>query len=343
MFYLFPSICAFLCVALILSLLDKYEIGNKLFLSPQTIRHNSERKLIRIGGLIVGFIVFIVLVIHNSFVFDKRTITLFVGAFAFMFVGFLDDIKSLSWKIQISLQSLIVFFVIFSGINLPFISNPFGGVIFFESGVLYYIGILILVFWIIGIVNVLNWSDGMHGIFGGISAIASITIGILSLREDVFQPPVALISFVLTGALIGFLIIHLFGKKIIIGTAGTNFIGYIIAVLALFAGAKIGTALLVLIVPIVDAVYVLFFRFKNKVSLFRADNSHFHHRLFAIGWSKTKILLVYYFLTFIGSLLALLTQSMNKFIVLLTYGFVLLSAFAFFTKVAYDFKKVDRN
>ncbi len=299
--------------------------------------------MIRVGGIIVGIIFFTTLMLYDAFVKKKKTTIFFIGMFAFMIVGFLDDVNSLSWKTQIVMQVIIMIFITMYGINISYITNPFGGIILFESGIFYFIGIMILIFWVVCIINTLNWSDGMHGIFGGISAIASVTIGILSLREDVFQPPIALMSFVLAGALIGFLIIHLIGRRIIIGTAGTNFIGYVIAVLALFAGAKIGTALLVLMVPIVDAVYVLYSRFRNKVSIFSADTSHLHHRLLTIGWTKSKVLFVYYGLTLLGSSLALLTQSMNKFIVLFIYGVMLLISFVLFTKVVYDFEKVDKK
>lgn len=343
MFYAFPSICALICVIVILYLFHRYKLGDKLLLSPQSKRHNGGKGLIRVGGIVVGIIFFTILILYDAFIFDKKTIVFFIGAFSFMIVGILDDMKQLSWKIQFFLQLTIVIFVIYGGINISFITNPLGGVISFDNGVFYIVGIIIFITWVLGILNALNWSDGMHGIFGGISTISLATIGILSLRDDVFQPPVALMSFVLCGALIGFLIVHLIGRRIIIGTAGTNFVGYVIAVLALFSGAKIGTALLVLIVPLMDAVYVLYSRFKNKVNIFSADTSHLHHRLLSIGWTKHKILLVYYLLTLLGSSLALLTQAINKFIILFIYGIVLLVSFMLFTKVVYNFEKIDRK
>ncbi len=343
MFYLFPSICVFLCLVIVFLLIDKYNFASNLLNSPSTKRHLEKKGLVRIGGVVLSLFFLLILVLYDAFVFDKKTIIFFLGAFAFMIFGFFDDIKARSWKTQLFIQISILICISIGGITISYITNPLGGIIAFNTGFMYYVGVFLFIFWVLGIINVLNWSDGMHGIFAGVSFISSITIGILSLREDVFQPPIALMSFILAGALLGFLIVHLTRRKIIIGTSGTNFVGYLIAVLAIFAGAKIGTALLVLIVPIVDATFVLFHRFKCGVSVFSADTSHLHHRLLFAGWSENKILAVYYILTLIGSFLALLTQSLNKFIILALYGILLFGSFAVFTKVTHNFQKVDRN
>ncbi len=343
MFYLFPSVCIFFCLVIVFILIDKYNFAGSLLSSSSGKRHIGGKDLIRIGGIVLSIFFLLTLVLYNYFIFDNRTIIFFIGAFAFMILGFFDDIKALSWKTQLFFQIFILFFVVIGGITIPYITNPFGGVILFDNGVMYYIGVFLFVFWVVSIVNILNWSDGMHGIFGGISFISSLTIGVLSLRENVFQPPIALMSFILAGALLGFLVIHLTKRKIIIGTSGSNFIGYLIAVLAVFAGAKIGTALLVLIVPIVDAIFVLYNRFKNGVSIFRADTSHLHHRLLSIGWSENKILVVYYILTLFGSLLALLTKSVDKFIIFVLYGVLLFTSFSIFTRLTRNFQKVDRK
>jgi len=88
--------------------------------------------------------------------------------------------------------------------------------------------------------------------------------------------------------------------------------GFILAVLAIFAGAKIATTLLVLIIPIADALWVIFERYRSKKSIFVPDKRHLHFRLLEIGWSQRKICFFYYGVTAFVAVLALNTRAMGK-------------------------------
>ncbi len=70
---------------------------------------------------------------------------------------------------------------------------------------------------------------------------------------------------------------------------------------------------MVLIVPLTDALFVAWQRWREGVSVFEADTRHLHHQLLQLGWSQRKIVVSYYFITAVGVVVALSTSSVNKF------------------------------
>jgi len=110
--------------------------------------------------------------------------------------------------------------------------------------------------------NAINWVDGLDGVAGGITFIGVLSVFFLSQRENVNQPPITIISAILLGSLAAFLIFNFHSAKIMAGTSGSMFMGFILAILAIFAGAKIATTFLVLTIPIIDALWVIGQRFQ---------------------------------------------------------------------------------
>jgi UDP-GlcNAc:undecaprenyl-phosphate GlcNAc-1-phosphate transferase len=111
------------------------------------------------------------------------------------------------------------------------------------------------------------------------------------------------------------------------GTSGAMFMGLALAILAIFSGTKIATAILVLVIPIVDFIWVISDRIKNKQSIFKPDNNHLHHKLLEIGWSQKKIALHYYIITIIIALIALNTRTIGKSIMMFVASLIMLFIF----------------
>jgi UDP-GlcNAc:undecaprenyl-phosphate GlcNAc-1-phosphate transferase len=103
------------------------------------------------------------------------------------------------------------------------------------------------------------------------------------------------------------------------------FMGFSLAVLAIFAGAKIATAILVLAIPIIDFVWVIGERIRNGKSIFKPDKNHLHHKLMELGWSQKKIALHYYAVTMIIAIVALNTRIIGKSITLILASVVMSS------------------
>jgi UDP-GlcNAc:undecaprenyl-phosphate GlcNAc-1-phosphate transferase len=221
----------------------------------------------------------------------ENLLGLFGGALLATLIGALDDRFDLRARWQFAGQLALAGVAVLAGITVTFIGNPFGpGNIQFPVPV----GIAFTVVWIVGMINSLNFIDGLDGLSSGIALIAALTLGVLSLTQQVNQPLVAVFCFVVAGGLLGFLRWNFFPAVIFQGTAGVMFLGYTLGVLAILGSAKVVVAMLVLAVPIVDTFWVIVRRLSAGRSPFSPDRGHIHHLLLDMGLShRTTVLLIY--------------------------------------------------
>ena len=143
-------------------------------------------------------------------------------------------------------------------------------------------------------INSINWIDGLDGLSTGVSIIAAVTLGLISLSTRVNQPLIGVLCFVLAGALLGFLRWNFHPARIFSGTSGVQFVGYTLAVLSILGTAKVAVALLVLGVPIIDTFWIIVRRLSQRRSPFTPDRQHIHHRLLDLGLSHRQTVLVIY-------------------------------------------------
>ncbi len=282
-------------------------------------RHAKKEKISRLGGaaLVVGFGLTVLLDAH--LVISREILGLLIGGVLIGFVGLWDDFQELSFKVQGFFQVAITAVVFIFGIRITTIKNPFGEVFVIpEEGVFaVMLGFLVLLCWMVLVLNAVNWLDGLDGLLGSVSCLAFLTVFFLSLKPEVNQPPVALLALTAAGCALGFLFFNLHPARILAGTAGSLFLGFLIAVLAVIAGTKIATALLVLALPIVDAVWVIGERLRAGVSVFQSDQRHLHYKLRELGWSEGHIAWFFSLFTGLIAVIALLTESVGKFVALL--------------------------
>lgn len=170
--------------------------------------------------------------------------------------------------------------------------------------------------------NITGWSSGVDGQMPGFVSIAAVIIGLNSLKfsaHDISQVTVAQLSFITAGAFLGFLPWNFFPQKIMPGYGGKTLGGLMIAALAILSGNKVGTALLVLAIPMLDALYAFFRRLASRKSPFRGDRAHLHHRLLDLGWGKRRIALFYWS---VSAILGGLTLSLERQEKIFTFLFV---------------------
>ncbi len=297
-------------------------------------RHIHKRYISRFGGIAIisGFV--ITLILNKYLVFDHIVWSMLIGGIIILIFGVIDDIKVISWKSQIFIQIAVIILVFIIGVRIEFITNPFGGVVWLIHNNMSLFSLIFMLLWIGVIMNAINWSDGIDGLAGGIVFIAAITLFIISLQPHVAQPPIAIISIAFAGSIMGFLIFNLPPAKIFAGSSGSFFMGFIIALIAIGAGAKIGATLLVLAVPLIDAMWVVMERFRNGDSIFQGDKKHLHHRLLDYGWNTWSILALYYVITILCAIVAIVTHDIGKFIAFIMFCGIILIAF-----VALSYKK----
>jgi UDP-GlcNAc:undecaprenyl-phosphate GlcNAc-1-phosphate transferase len=215
-------------------------------------------------------------------------------------IGLIDDRYDLRARWQIVGQFLIALIPIAFGLRIAFISNPLGaGDLLFPDA----IALGVTIFWTLGMQNSMNFIDGLDGLSGGISLFAAVTLGVIALPTS---PLLAALSFTLAGALAGFLRFNFYPASIYMGTSGILAVAYALAVLALLGTAKVAAALLILGVPIIDALFVIVGRIAAGRSPYTPDESHIHRRLLSYGISHRGSVLVLYALTAALSILALL-------------------------------------
>lgn len=229
-----------------------------------------------------------------------------IGAAIITLVGFIDDRQNLSAGKKFAGQLLGVLVYVLWGGRIEFVSNPFGEMLY-----LGYLSIPITVFWVLALVNLMNFIDGLDGLAVGITLIAALTL--LSLAWDLGRYDAAVLSVILVGVSVGFLPYNFNPAKLFLGDTGAMLLGFLLAVVstegALKGAATIGLSVPILIfaLPIVDTVCAIVRRIQQGVPFYQADQSHFHHRMLKMGLSQRQAVFLAYFLSSVSACAALFT------------------------------------
>jgi UDP-GlcNAc:undecaprenyl-phosphate GlcNAc-1-phosphate transferase len=221
----------------------------------------------------------------------REIVGLLAGGAMATVIGALDDAFELRARWQLLGQLGVAVFAVLAGISVGLVNNPFGpGTIPLDGP----FGVGFTIIWIVGMINSLNFIDGLDGLSTGIALIAAATLGLISMTTAINQPDVAILCLALAGALLGFLRWNFHPASIFIGTSGVMFVGYALAVLAILGSAKVAVALLVLGIPIIDTFWNIVRRVATGRSPFTPDRGHIHHRLLDLGLSHSRTVLVIY-------------------------------------------------
>ncbi len=268
---------------------------------------------------------------------DKILVGILLASFLMVCLGLWDDYVDLSPQFRFFANLLISALVIGFGLGIPYISNPFDGVIYLDTWKINFnlfgprsilvIADIAAILWLAWTTNMVNWSKGVDGQLPGFVAITAAFLGLLSQRfsaHDISIQTTTLFSFIVAGAYLGFLPWNFYPQKIMPGYGGGALAGFLLGILSILSFGKLGTAMLILSVPMIDAVYTIIRRLKNKKSPFRADWGHFHHRLLEIGWGRRRIAIFYWLVSFILGVAALFLKGMEKLVVFCSLIIILL-------------------
>jgi len=224
---------------------------------------------------------------------------LFLGSTLILLVGMWDDIRGmrpivkLFWQITAA-AVLIGFGFSMNSISLPFMDQP----IKFQTYGLGAIGVLLMLFWVVGLVNTVNVSDGLDGLAAGICFIVAILLFWSANRIGQF--PAANLTLALAGALLGFLFFNFPPARVFMGDSGSMFLGYIIGGISIMGLLKTPTILglvfplLILGLPVTDLTFAIIRRKLRGQSVATADRGHLHHRLLDAGFSQRAAVLSMY-------------------------------------------------
>jgi UDP-GlcNAc:undecaprenyl-phosphate GlcNAc-1-phosphate transferase len=207
--------------------------------------------------------------------------------------GFWDDRKELSYKIKFAGQILAAIIVVIGG-GLFIKELPFGDGFTPSTPFLY--GLTI--FFLVGITNAMNMTDGLDGLAGGATLLSFGLIAVLSIQSD--APNVLLITVAVVGGVLGFLRFNSHPAIVFMGDTGSQFLGFILGLesimLTQYADPTLSKSLplLILGLPLFDTLIVMLLRIKQGHSPFHADKNHIHHRLLGLGLSHFQAVVALY-------------------------------------------------
>ncbi len=308
-FYLLAFVVSFVIVYLLIPPFGKLAFRLDFVDKPQK---NTERKIHRepipLTASYVIFIGFFVTYLLVTREFTLQTAAIFVGGVLLLIIGTVDDWYKTKGKDFPALPKFIVqvsaaVLVYASGIAFTGFYNPLSGDYVVLPIVLQF---LLTILWIFGVTTVINFSDGMDGLAGGLSAISAVTLFIVAITKG--QSTSAMMAIIVVGVTVAYLRYNKHPARIFMGDAGATFIGFILAVIALDGAFKQATVLslfipiLALGVPIFDNLFVVVKRFIQGKSIYQADASQAHYRLLRAGLNHKQVVM---FLCLISTCLCL--------------------------------------
>ncbi len=260
-------------------------------------------------------------------------------------LGIVDDIRKLKPRLKFLIQIFAGSLLLFFGIGIYTVSNPF-------SDGLIHLGLLsipITILWVVGITNALNLIDGLDGLAAGTSLIVCIGLfGISFLFQNI---GISFVSLILAGSVLGFLRYNFYPAKIFLGDSGSLLLGFLLAVLSIQGSSKGATFIAVLVpilalgFPIMETLLSMIRRFLRSIhmlefpdesgkfkalflngfSMFEADKDHVHHRLLRLGFSHRRVVLILYGLCATLCVFAFLSVTLKNINITLFIGAIVLA------------------
>jgi UDP-GlcNAc:undecaprenyl-phosphate GlcNAc-1-phosphate transferase len=310
-------------------------------------REHAKAPVPRLGGIAMFLAFVIASLIFYQFnpELDSKEFVIYwlflASAILTVIVNVYDDIKGLKPLPKFIAQTVAVLLLLgpyidgkFHGVLLFGFSNPFGRsdspalpwyqhseiTLFIHPApnqlpaisLLAIPAVLFTWFWMVGMMNTINWIDGMDGLATGVVGITAFFIAVLSWMLN--QHTIAILAVIFAGAVMGFLPHNWNPAKIIMGDSGSQFLGLTLATLSIMGGAKIALALMVLGIPILDVAIVMINRIRRGQRPWHYDTTHLHQRLRATGWTVRQICYVIYGLMIFFGIFAVVFKHVLKFV-----------------------------
>ncbi len=216
-----------------------------------------------------------------------HTWAIIAGACLITLVGAIDDWRPLApqWKLLGQIAAALI--AVEGGVVVTDVTVPFIGTLQLPNT-----GGVLTVIWLVGLMNVVNLSDGVDGLAAGLCTIDGIAFAIIAF--DLHIAGAGVLAALTAGAALGFLFHNFYPASVFMGDSGANLLGYLLGVIAVVGSVKTGAVvalavpLIVLAVPFLDTGFVVAKRLKYKRKPWSADANHFHHRMARMGFSQRR-------------------------------------------------------
>jgi UDP-GlcNAc:undecaprenyl-phosphate GlcNAc-1-phosphate transferase len=216
-----------------------------------------------------------------------HTWLMLAGAVLITIVGAIDDARDLPPLAKLLGQIAAAVIAVEAGVKVTDVTLPFIGALQFPNT-----GGVLTVIWLVGLMNVVNFSDGVDGLAAGLCTIDGVAFAIVAF--DLNVNAAAVLAALTAGASLGFLFHNFPPANVFMGDSGANLLGYLLGVVAVIGSLKTNVVvalvvpLIILAVPFLDTGFVIAKRLKYKRKPWSADANHFHHRMARIGFSQRK-------------------------------------------------------
>ncbi len=306
-----------ICMALIPPLMAT--AGRLQFLDiPKDQRRVHSNPVAKVGGIAFGMGTFTAMLIWAPK--DDIVVAGIMGGVTILLFGMWDDRVGLPYTIKFLGQTLGALIVMWQG-NIHLNTLPF-----FETELPLWIAYPLTVLIIVGVTNAVNLADGLDGLAGGLSLLSFAGMACLAYLGG--DQTVTLLMVPVLGGLLGFLRFNTYPARIFMGDAGSQFLGFFMAVSAIvLTDPQRGPytpplGLFLLGLPLLDTVGVMLQRLKEGRSPFVADKNHLHHKLLAMGLSHYEAVLMIYLLQATLVTLAYVLRWQMELAILGVYGLV---------------------
>lgn len=246
--------------------------------------HSHHMPLLGGMAIYVAFVLSILLFSPVNYLAELGAIV--AGTTLLAWIGYLDDRKDLSARSRLVVMTIAALVVTLSGVQIRLFGTPL-------------IDIPLTLFWIVALINAVNWIDNMDGLAAGISAIASGFFLFISVTQG--QIFVSMLAGAIFGSAVGFLTYNFNPSSTFMGDMGAYTLGFVLAILAIklkFATQPLNVTwmvpIFVLAIPVLDINLAILTRLAERRSPMQAGKDHISHRLMSIGFSQRGILFILY-------------------------------------------------
>lgn len=323
LFFIIPLVLTLVITPVIMSIANRFNC-----IDTPGKRRFHENPTPRWGGL--AFFIGILPIFFFLDV-DKRIVSYITAAVVLIILGGMDDRKHLGWRIKFLGIIVATSIIIFGGkIAIDYI-GAFGSYGMVKLGVL---SVPFTYVCVVGVTNAINLIDGLNGLACGISLIAFLFIGIAAYLSGDYV--LCAISLAFVGALLGFLRYNFPKARIFMGDSGSLFLGFSLAVFSIVLTqneryrVEPMFPVMLLLIPIFDALRVMTVRVFSLKNPFKADKTHLHHLMVRRNISSRNTVVFIWGLTIVFGVMALLLirKTSSWYLVLSLLIGLMLSIFA---------------
>ena len=264
--------------------------------APNT-RNIHTRHVPLMGGaaIYIGFVLSVLLFSPPDHLRELGAIV--AGTTLLALIGYLDDRRHISPRLRLLVMVAAAIIASLAGVQIRLFN-------------LAVVDISLTVFWIVALINAINWIDNMDGLAAGTSAITAGVFLLLALSQG--QILVSMLAAAIFGSALGFLIYNFNPSSTFMGDMGAYTLGFVLAILAIklkFAAQPVNVTwmvpVFVLALPILDINLAILTRVLEGRPLMLASKDHVSHRILSFGASQRQTLALLYLFSVLYGLTAL--------------------------------------